>query len=199
MSDHKKTGPPDECPDGGRKESRSDEWLMNEIKLGRREYLEPLIRRHGGSLLSYLVRTTKNRDLAEEIFQETFLKVWQRRRSYKHPLLFRPWLYTIAVNQLRQEYRRRARRGESVDGGIAGDQLTTDQSQLDRVIAKETGERAIMATSRLPEKQREVLHLRIWNNFSYEEIASILGCAEATARANMHHALKSLRKIMATN
>ena len=175
------------------KAEKTDEWLMQQVRKGNAESIEPLIRSHGSGLLTYLVRSIQDRHRAEELFQEVFQRVWAKRKSYKHPMPFKPWLYTIAANLVRSEYRKRKISGADVMlDSIQGAANSPDQS----MINEETSEMLNKATKNLPPQQRQILTLRIWNELSYAEIAKMLGVAEATARANMHHALKSLRQTL---
>ena len=78
-----------------------DEWLMGQVALGKREQLEPLVRRYSSALLTYLHRMVGDRHRAEELFQDVFFAVWQKRKTYKFPKSFRSWLFAIATNRCR--------------------------------------------------------------------------------------------------
>ncbi|MGL4551758.1 MAG: RNA polymerase sigma factor, partial [Gemmataceae bacterium] len=82
-----------------------DEDLMARVAAGDAGRLEPLVRRHAGPLLTFLVRMVGDHHRAEELFQEVFLAVWVKRRTYQPPRPFRPWLYAIAVNRSRADLR----------------------------------------------------------------------------------------------
>src|SRR5688572_17801120 len=85
----------------------SDEWLMNQVVAGRRESLAPLVRRYANALLTFIYRMTGDRAISEELFQEVFLAVWLKRTQYQFPRTFRSWLFGIAANRCRADYRRR--------------------------------------------------------------------------------------------
>src|SRR5262245_52272206 len=83
-----------------------DEWLMGQVALGRREHLEPLVRRFASPLLTFIQRMVGDRHRAEELFQEVFLAVWVKRAQYRFPRSFRAWLFAIAANRCREDYRK---------------------------------------------------------------------------------------------
>src|SRR5262245_4001332 len=72
--------------------SETDEWLMAQVARGRRECVEPLLRRHAGPMLSFLRRLVGDIHRSEELFQEVFLAVWVKRTQYEAGRAFRPWL-----------------------------------------------------------------------------------------------------------
>lgn len=175
------------------KHDPTDEWLMGQVALGKRDLLAPLVRRYANPLLTYLERMVADRHRAEELFQEVFLAVWLKRRTYKFPRPFKPWLFAIATNRCRTEFRR-VRRSATLEPmpPLAG----PDDSPDDSAIATETAAIVQAAVTRLPAKQRTVLVLRIWNGLSYAEIARAAGCSEGTARTHMHQALAAMRRYL---
>ncbi|MGD9646341.1 MAG: RNA polymerase sigma factor [Pirellulales bacterium] len=181
--------PPDE---------HGDELLMNRVRAGEREPLEALLRRHATPLLTFLRRMTTDAHLSEELFQEVFLAVWKHRHQYQYPRPFRPWLYQIAANKCRAAYRGRARRPTiSLDVGLDAAPLSSDCGAADVAVAAETKTAVATAVAQLPDRQREVLVMRIWNEQPYAEIAEVLGCTQRTARSHMHHALVAMRRLLA--
>ena len=82
-----------------------DEWLMAQVALGHREALEPLVRRYAGPLVGFIRRLVRDSHRGEELFQDVFLAVWQKRTQYQFPRPFKPWLYMIALNKCRADFR----------------------------------------------------------------------------------------------
>jgi RNA polymerase sigma-70 factor (ECF subfamily) len=171
----------------------SDESLMARVADGQAEALEALVRRHATPLLTFLCRMAGDRHRGEELFQEAFLAVWVKRRQYQCPRPFKPWLYAIALNKCRAAFRSRALVPVALGEGGAG-VLDGAASPPERAIAGETAELVSRAVARLPPQQRAVVVLRVWEGMSYARIAEALGCAEATVRSHMHHALAALRR-----
>ena len=75
-----------------------DEWLMVRVAKDQGDSLEPLLRRHADKLLNFIGRMTGPGGHCEELFQEVFLAVWNKRKQYRYPQPFRAWLYAIALN-----------------------------------------------------------------------------------------------------
>lgn len=178
-------------------ESASDEWLMGQVKSGRRDCLETLVRRYASPLLTYLQRMVGDPHRAEDMFQDAFLAVWVKRRTYRFPNRFRSWLFAIATNRCREAFRRASTLPMvSVDEPDELPMPGSDPSPVDVAVATETARLVAMAVARLPDQQRSVLVLRNWNGLSYAEIAEIVGCSEATVRSHMHHGLAAIRRFL---
>jgi RNA polymerase sigma-70 factor (ECF subfamily) len=174
-----------------------DEWLMAEVAAGKREHLEPLIRRYANPLLTFIRRMVGDRHRSEELFQEVFLAVWIKRRQYQFPRPFKSWLYAIALNKCRASLRAR-----SIPVALAFEEdspttpSTGEPSPVEKAIATETAALVATAVTRLPPRQRVVVVLRIWEGMSYGEIANTVGRTEATVRSHMHHGLAAMRKYL---
>lgn len=175
---------------------QSDEGLMLAAVSGQREAMNALLRRYANSLLTFILRMTGNQHRAEELFQEVFLAVWAYRRRYRYPRVFRSWLFGIAVNKCRAEFRRHARTPASLDDCPDNCPASTDPPPIDALTATETAELVAAALGRLSPGQREVVVLRIWQERSYPEIAETLDCAESTVRSQMFHGLAALRRYL---
>lgn len=171
----------------------SDEYLMSRVAHGEPEQLETLLRRHAPRLLAFLVRMVGDRHRSEELFQEVFLAIWINRYRYEYPRPFKPWLYAIAVNKCRASFRGRKLDTlplEETNGVLVG------PSPSEALIAAEEAALVAEAVDHLPEQQRSVVLLRVWEMLSYATIAEIVGCTEATVRSHMHHGLASLRRYL---
>ncbi len=178
-------------------ESASDEWLMGQVKSGRRDCLETLVRRYASPLLTYLRRMVGDPDRAEDLFQDAFLAVWVKRQTYRFPNRFRSWLFAIATNRCREAFRQASPLTMvSVDEPDEIPMPCGDPTPVDVAEATETAGLVATAVARLPERQRSVLVLRNWNGLSYAEIAEVVGCSEATVRSHMHHALAGVRRFL---
>jgi RNA polymerase sigma-70 factor (ECF subfamily) len=170
---------------------------MAQVALGQRESLEPLVRRYAGPLAGFIRRLVHDAHRSEELFQEVFLAVWQKRRQYQFPRPFKPWLYTIALNKCRADFRIVAKPVVELQPSSPAMPPAPDASPAEAIIATETAALVAQAVHQLPPQQRTVVVLRIWEGLSYGEIAQIVGRTEATVRSNMHHALASLRRTTA--
>ena len=174
-----------------------DEWLMAQVALGQRDSLEPLVRRYAGPLVGFIRRLVRDSHRSEELFQEVFLAVWKKRQQYQFPRPFKPWLYTIALNKCRADFRAPVRPVVGLESESAALAVSADASPADLAIAGETAEEIARVVDALPPQQRLVVALRVWEGLSYAEIAEMTGRTEATVRSHMHHGLAALRKAMA--
>jgi RNA polymerase sigma-70 factor (ECF subfamily) len=173
-----------------------DEWLMAQVAAGQREPLETLVRRHATPLLTFIQRMLGDRHRSEELFQEVFLAIWLKRKQYKFPRLFRPWLYAIAINKCRASFRRKSHPTLSLHAESTPAPVATADTPSKTAMAIETASIVATAITHLPPQQRAVVVLRIWDELSYAQIAEIVGRTEATVRSHMHHGLATLRETL---
>jgi RNA polymerase sigma-70 factor (ECF subfamily) len=173
-------------------EQQRDEDLMAQVAADRADRLAPLVRRHATGLLTFLTRMVGDSHRAEELFQEVFLAVWLKRAQYQYPRPFRPWLYTIALNRCRADFRRR-----KPPAAAAEDAPADGASPLDAAISAEVAGLVSQAVTRLPPRQRAVVVLRVWHGLPYADIAEMVDSTEGTVRSHMHHALAALRDELA--
>lgn len=173
----------------------SDESLMVDVVADSREALSRLMHRHASGLLTFLVRMTADHHLAEEFFQDVFLAVWSHRGRFRSSGRFRPWLFGIAINKCRAGLRKRRRQPDRdpVSDASANVLPAQETGPVEAAVVVEQAATVQAAVLKLPENQRHVVVLRLWNAFSYSEIATTLDIAEATARSHMCLALSSLR------
>jgi RNA polymerase sigma-70 factor, ECF subfamily len=172
----------------------SDEALMAQVINGNRGSLELLVRRHADALLTFLCRNLHNWHKGEELFQEVFLAVWTKRIQFDTQRPFKPWLYAIAINKVRERFRH-----PPTPLGLEGDPLTPGKEDAPEkaLLRAEMAETIKAAVAQLPEQQRMVVTLRVWNGLSYAEIAESMEVKEPTVRSHMHHALAALRRLLA--
>jgi len=175
---------------------QADEWLMGQVALGKQEFLEPLVHRYGSPLLTYLHRMVADRHRGEELFQEVFLAVWLKRKTYRFPRAFKPWLFAIAANRCRVDFRKVKPPHVLLDESPIIP-VSTVTSPPDTAISTETAALVEAAVAQLAPQQRAVIVMRIWNQLSYAEIAESVGRSEGTVRSHMHHGLASLRRYLA--
>lgn len=147
--------------------------------------LEALYREHGPALLGYLRRNGSG-DAAEDLLQETFVQALRRPDRLRTAFSPRAWLFAIARNVVRTAMRRRRpvarlplEMAERADAPL--------DPQMDRMRA---------AIAALPPRQRDVLELRLHEELTYQEIATVLDIPVGTVRSRLHHAVRQLREVM---
>jgi RNA polymerase sigma-70 factor, ECF subfamily len=187
-------------------QSCSDEELLTRFRKGRRDAFAVLVRRYERELYGYLRRYLNDGTLAEDVFQNTFLQVYVKIKSYEPGRRVRPWLYAIATNQAIDAMRRNGRHqavslqliredsdsSESEDlTGILG---SKDASPQELIEAEERRQAVRAAVDDLPDFLRQVVILGYYQGLQYQEIADIVGIPLGTVKSRLHTALKRLQE-----
>jgi len=183
----------------------ADRQDMARLAGGHDAALNELMARHGQPLFLYLVRLLGSEAEAEDLAQETFVRVYQHRDRFWPDAKFSTWLYTIATNLVRDRFRWRGRHPQvSLDAATAdgaatlGDMLPTSQPGPDETL--QTGERVAAirrAVAALPEDLRVPLVLAEYEERSQAEIAEILACSVKAVEMRIYRARQTLRKELA--
>jgi RNA polymerase sigma-70 factor (ECF subfamily) len=174
----------------------SDEELMVRVQAGDEAALEGLIERWRAPLYGFLHRRTDSAS-ADDLFQETWLRVVRARARFDPRRRFSTWMFQIANNLCRDRYRRRGtidrgRAALSAELGASGGRSTP--SHADEIDARLDVERGLAA---LPDRLREVLVLRHQRGMGEEEIAEALGIPRGTVKSRVHAAMRALREALA--
>ena len=175
-----------------------DELLAQGTQNGHQAHLTILVERYHAPLLRFLLRMSQeNRQLAEDLVQETFLRLLTNIAQYRYPRPFRPWLYTIAHNLLRDHFKQA---DTQRTGTLPDDELDQWQGDLpvpDTAISiQETQQQIITALQQLPLHQKETVLLRYVEDLSLREISDILNIPVGTVKSRLSLGLKRLRQIM---
>ncbi len=141
----------------------------------------------------FALRLTGNRDEAEDLTQETFLRAWRHRARLRDPRAARAWLFSIAVNLWRSHLRRKGRR-EDVAGLPDEPGPRPDNPPEEDLIAEEDVRRVRKAIDALPARQREVVYLHACEALPLREIAGVLGISLEAVRSSLSLARKRLRR-----
>lgn len=176
----------------------SDEELYARVQAGDGGALETLVQRYHGPLLAYLWRYTDDRHLAEDLVQDTFVRLMTYRGG--PPRRFRPWAYTVAVNLARDYFRTPAHRRERAGAfhGVSEDEMSLRPvaagSAIDDLMELDAERRQVaLALQALSPRHREVLMLRFYHDLSLKEIAEITGAALGTVKSRLFHALRQMK------
>jgi RNA polymerase sigma-70 factor (ECF subfamily) len=169
----------DEYPPGG---TVSDARLVEEVRRGDHSAFEPLVRRYENRLMGVLMRFVRDRDLARDLAQETFLRVYERLDQFDPSRRFGPWLFRIGVNLSLDYLRKRRRRVWPSLFSDSRAERGPDPAVADPREALDLEQEVRRVLESIPEKYRTVLILRDLENFSTSEIAAILHRKEATIR-----------------
>lgn len=184
----------------------ANETLMLRFRDGDVRAFEILLLRHRQSVFEFILRSVgpHNVSQAEDLTQETFLRVVKQASTYEQRAKFTTWLFTLARNLCIDASRRRKhRKAQSLDstdeeGSSLLDRTASASPAIDRqVIGRELKARLERAVSELPEDQREVFLMRESADLSFKEIAEIIGVSENTVKSRMRYALEKLRATLA--
>src|SRR5258708_6956083 len=181
-------------------QERSDEQLMAAVQAGDQVALAALVTRHHAPLLGYLYRLVGgDRQLSEDLVQETLLHVL-RQRVYPSDRPFKPWLYTIATNLVRDYFKSAAVR-HRWQGDDSEEVLLhlydSETSPEERALAAERGGEVRAALAQLREEYRMVLVLRFYQGFSLQEIAETLHIPLRTVKSRLSVGVHRLPALLA--
>ncbi len=184
----------------------TDNELITQFLTGDESSLEKLIVRHQKKVFTSILLLVKDKELAEDLFQETFIKVINTLRSgnYHEEGKFLPWVMRIAHNLSIDHFRREKRLPQiQKQGKEEFDIFRTIRMLDDNVEDKMIKEQILRDVKRLikelPEEQRQVLMLRLYADMSFQEIAAYTNVSINTALGRMRYALINLRKIVKDN
>ena len=183
---------------------RTEALLIDHLREGDDTALAPLVDKYKRMVHRLALQITKNHEDANDVMQETFIKVYQSIHTFRQEAAFETWVYRIAVNEALNFVKRRERRRESPLS-------TTDESEYDpsvqhkaelandpQINAEKTELRhwVTKAVNSLSLKHRIVVILHELEGLTHAEIASILNCSEGTVRSRLHYARKQLRTLL---
>lgn len=180
----------------------SDQELINRYLSGNESSLEQLIYRHKSKVFSYILMVVKNKQHADDIFQDTFIKVINTLKSgtYKEEGKFIQWVMRIAHNLVIDHFRKSKRIPlvESVNGEVSIlDNLSIfDDSIEDKIINEQIHNDVRSLIEYLPAEQREVLMMRHYADMSFKDIAEQTDVSINTALGRMRYALINMRKMI---
>ena len=189
----------------------SDEELLGRFCRGETEAFGILLRRYERELYGYLRRYLGDSELAEDVFQNTFLALYQKSGQYEAGRPVRPWLYTIATHQAIDALRRNNRhqavsldqhQKELPDGEVRSllELLETRGPRpLEQVQGEERRQKVRASVDRLPDFLRQVVVLAYYQGLKYREIADILGIPVGTVKSRLHAALVKLQEAWAAS
>jgi RNA polymerase sigma-70 factor, ECF subfamily len=166
-------------------------------------FLERAIADYGKATYSYALRLTHNEADARDLTQEAFIRVYRAWRSFVPGTSFLSWVYRIVTNLHRDELRRRKGRyleeipEDNAPQAYGGDRPLA-ATPIDDLVERQLGETMSKALHSLSPDQRQVLVLADIEEYSYQEIAEIVGCSIGTVRSRLHRARHQLRRAVET-
>jgi len=182
--------------------SSSDQNLVQAYIKGDHSAIEVLINRHRNKVYTYILLTIKNQQLAEDLFQETFIKVIQSLRGgkYKDNGKFLSWVIRIAhnliIDHFRKEKQMNAISNDDSEVDLFNSKKLSDSNIEELIINNQIKSEIRILINELPDDQREVVLLRHYGGLSFKEIANQTDVSINTALGRMRYALINLRKLI---
>lgn len=180
----------------------SDQELVAAFLNGDELSIETLINRHRSKVYTYIYLTIKNHSLAEDLFQETFIKVIQSLRAgkYKDNGRFLSWVIRIAhnliIDHFRKEKQMNSISNDDSELDLFNNKKLAEDNVEDLMVSNQIREDIRKLINELPKDQREVVLMRHFGEFSFKEIADQTGVSINTALGRMRYALINLRKMI---
>lgn len=181
-----------------------DAVLVKNYISGDENALATLVTRHQSKIYGFIYSKVTDRDIADDIFQDTFIKVIKtlKSNSYNEEGKFLPWVMRISHNLIVDHFRRNKKMPmlrETEEFSIFS--IITDNSPNveNRIITEQVENDLQRLIGELPDDQREVLQMRIYQDLSFKEIADMTGVSINTALGRMRYALMNLRKVIEKN
>jgi RNA polymerase sigma-70 factor, ECF subfamily len=171
----------------------SDAELMARVRAGDREAFADLVDRHKDAVVNYLTRISGSRDRAEDLGQETFLRLFRSAGGYVEQGFLRAYLFRIATNLVRSEERRERRQRLLMPLLGGGESDRSEPVAHSGLLRKELQRELNEAVARLPLRCRVPLVLHEIEGWSYADIAAELSCREGTIKSRIHRGRQSLK------
>ena len=178
----------------------SDQELISAFISGKSKYINIIIKRHQSRVLGYIIVSVKDKDIANDIFQDTFIKVVNKLKegAYNEQGKFISWVLRIAHNLIIDHYRKTSR-VHMVRSNDEYDVFNTlpvfDKNKEEEIIAQQTHTKIRDLVELLPQSQREVLKMRHYQDMNFKDIAENTNVSINTALGRMRYAIINLRKM----
>lgn len=183
--------------------SMTDDELVKAYVQGSNEAFDIILKRHKDRIYTYILRIIKNEDIANDIFQEAFVKaiITIKQGRYTQNGKFPAWISRIAHNLIidyyRQEKSENLQSSDINDSDIFNRKELCEETIEDTIISRQIKEDVKYLIEELPPLQKEVLNMRYYLNLSFKEIAEMTGVSINTALGRMRYAIINLRRIAA--
>jgi RNA polymerase sigma factor (sigma-70 family) len=170
----------------------TDEQIMEAVKNGHLQQASVLFDRYHKRLFNFLARMTMDRDLAEDLTQNVFLRMIRYRNSYREGLKFQSWIYQVARNVFSDHYQTQKNRKsdfvdvEKMSEVIKDHEEETEQDDREKILYR--------SMALLSEEQRELLVLTRFQHMKYEEVAELMETTVANIKVKVHRAIAKLRE-----
>lgn len=172
----------------------SDEELLLMVRKGKDSAFEKLIKRYQNPVHNFLFRMVKHPEDSADLVQQVFFQVYKKSAQFKEGTYFKAWLFAIASNTGKNHYQAKIRQWKkaTINTGFSA---SDPESGLNNLIRKQNIKRLLDAMQQLPPKQKLTIELRIYRDYTIDEIANIMDVSSGATKANLHHGLKKLKQM----
>lgn len=197
----------DSVVDAGRRSGArhpTDEELVGRLAAGDASAFDTVFERYHRQIFNFIAKQVQERESVEDLAQEVFLRVFKSAKNFDTTKKFSSWLYKIALNEIKRHWKRTgARQTFSLNTPLSDEAGDGDRAQLledTRPAPAVTAESELFSRDlrglidRLPEKQKTVVLLKVYQELTFEEIAEICGCPLSTVLSRMRYAVGKLRR-----
>jgi len=181
-----------------------DEMLIGELAFGDVSCFDEIFERYHQQIYNFIKKQVNDHESVEDLVQEVFLRVYKSAKNFDVTKKFSSWVYKIALNEVKRHWKRTGSRqtfslnaplgdegGESERGDLLEDQRVTPDVVTETELFSKNLKLLI---DQLPEKQKVVVVLKIYNDLTFEEIAEICDCPLSTVLSRMRYAVSKLRR-----
>ncbi|MFL2995376.1 MAG: RNA polymerase sigma factor [Candidatus Neomarinimicrobiota bacterium] len=171
-----------------------DNELIQKFQNGDEKAFDQLVRNNLNNVFGFFMKVTRDEMSAEDLAQDVFMKLYKNLKNFRHDSNFSTYLYRINSNTVNSWITRNKWKN------LLHLDQAPDKGEYDiKNEAEWTKEELWNEISKLPNKQRRVMILRITDSLSYSEISKITGMSEGTAKVNFHHGLKKLKEVLSND
>lgn len=170
----------------------TDETIMEAVKNGDLQQASVLFDRYHKRIFNFLARMAMDRELAEDLTQNVFLRIMKYRSSYRDGLRFQSWIYQVARNVFADHYQAAKNKTarhvavEKLEGSVMETQDSLEQEEREKLLHQ--------SLALLNAEQRELLVLTRFQHLKYEEVATIMDTSVANIKVKVHRAIQKLRE-----
>ncbi len=187
-------------PDG----APTDEELLTRLAAGDTTAFDTVFERFHRQIFNFISKQVNDRESVEDLAQEVFLRVFKSAKNFDATKKFSSWIYKIALNEVKRHWKRSSTRMtyslNTPVGDESGEAERADFLEDTRIAPAQTTENEIFTRDlrtlidRLPEKQKTVVLLKVYQELTFEEISEICGCPLSTVLSRMRYAVNKLRR-----
>lgn len=182
----------------------SDAVLVTQYASGNEWALAQLIERHKSRIYSFIFSKVKDRDLSDDIFQETFIKVINtiRKQNYNEEGKFLPWVMRISHNLVIDHFRKQSKvkfQRDQEEYSVFSKMIDSELNIENSMIAGQIEDDLHTLILKLPQDQQEIIRLRLYDDLTFKEIAELNQISINTALGRMRYAIVNLRKMINKN